>query len=124
MAPEQLGGERGDARADLFALGVIAYELLTGEHLFQSRKFSQLIEERLKWAMPSRNDIPAELDREFYALLEVCLRDSAEQRDVDLEQISGWAASINWSSLCPGDERQLTSGDSSATPNSGATQLN
>lgn len=34
MAPEQLGGGEVDARADVFAFGVLAWELATGEHPF------------------------------------------------------------------------------------------
>jgi hypothetical protein len=34
MAPEQLAGGQIDARADLFAFGVVAWELSTGEHPF------------------------------------------------------------------------------------------
>jgi serine/threonine protein kinase/Tol biopolymer transport system component len=35
MAPEQIRGEDVDARADLFALGVMLYEMLTGQRLFR-----------------------------------------------------------------------------------------
>ena len=37
MAPEQIRGEPVDARADLFALGVILYELTVGKRLFRGR---------------------------------------------------------------------------------------
>jgi len=36
MAPEQLKGDQIDARVDLFAFGVLAWELATGEHPFGS----------------------------------------------------------------------------------------
>jgi predicted Ser/Thr protein kinase len=36
MAPEQLTGERVDARADVFALGVVLYEWITGRHPFNA----------------------------------------------------------------------------------------
>jgi hypothetical protein len=34
MAPEQIAGEAVDARADVFAAGIVLWEALTGEHLF------------------------------------------------------------------------------------------
>jgi CRP-like cAMP-binding protein len=99
MAPEQLRGERGDARADVFALGCIVYELLTGRPVFRARKFGQLIEERLKWSLPDPDEIAAHLDPELYAVLAGCLREAADERSVDLEGIARWTAPICWSSL-------------------------
>ena|GEM_PF-2014962 len=37
MSPEQAAGERLDSRSDLFALGVVLWELITGKRLFEGR---------------------------------------------------------------------------------------
>jgi serine/threonine protein kinase len=42
MAPEQYSGERADERADVFALGVMVYELVTGSRPFQGATIGAL----------------------------------------------------------------------------------
>jgi formylglycine-generating enzyme required for sulfatase activity/predicted Ser/Thr protein kinase len=43
MAPEQCAGQAVDARADIFALGVILHELVTGERPFQGATGTQIM---------------------------------------------------------------------------------
>ncbi len=43
MSPEQLREESITSQSDLFSLGVVMYELLTGRHPFQTDNFSRLI---------------------------------------------------------------------------------
>jgi serine/threonine protein kinase len=52
MAPERLRGEQPDARADLYAIGIILYELLIGTPPFNAQDDFALIEQQL-------NDEPA-----------------------------------------------------------------
>ncbi|HEX5752516.1 MAG TPA: protein kinase [Archangium sp.] len=52
MSPEQVRGEPLDGRSDLFAAGVMLYELLTGERLFSAETERQEMEMILKAPIP------------------------------------------------------------------------
>ncbi len=43
MAPEQLEGEEADTRTDIFALGAVLYEMLTGRRAFEGKSQASLI---------------------------------------------------------------------------------
>ena len=43
MAPEQLEGREADARSDIFALGLVLYELFTGRRAFEAGSTASLI---------------------------------------------------------------------------------
>ncbi len=56
MSPEQLRGEKSDHRADIFSVGVVVYELLSGKKPFQADSFASTMYKIL-------NETPEALDR-------------------------------------------------------------
>ena len=88
MAPEQAVGDTVDARADLYAWGVVAYELLTGVHPFAQRTTAQQliaaqIAEHPEPLSTRAPDVPAPLA----ALVMRCLEKEPSARPSDATTI-------------------------------------
>ena len=80
MSPEQVRGERADARSDIFALGVALFEMISGKRAFDADSRAGLIAAILERHPPSLSNlqpsVPPTLDR----LVRTCLaKDSAER---------------------------------------------
>jgi serine/threonine-protein kinase len=69
MAPEQLRGEPLDGRADVFSLGVIAFEMLTGKLPFGRGPLADVVLAHAR-GVPPMPDIPPALARAVRAALE------------------------------------------------------
>ncbi|MDZ7735856.1 MAG: serine/threonine-protein kinase [Gammaproteobacteria bacterium] len=66
MSPEQLREDFVTSQSDLFSLGVVMYELLTGRHPFYAENFSRLVGKVLNEEPPDmcsyRSDLPKSLE--------------------------------------------------------------
>ena len=73
MSPEMIQGKAIDPRTDLYSLGVVMYEVLTGAPLFAGESFAQILS-KVVYTDPvplhrQRPDIPAALERVIMRLL-------------------------------------------------------
>ena len=89
MAPEQLDGREADFRCDVFAFGVLLYELSAGTHPFTGLSATSTIS-RILTAEPTplaqRNPlVPAEFDR----IVRKCLRKRREERYQSTRDLAG-----------------------------------
>jgi serine/threonine protein kinase len=57
MSPEQASGDAIDGRSDLFALGCVLYEMLTGQVAFDAPSASATISKRFSWSPPPVADL-------------------------------------------------------------------
>ena len=80
MAPEQVRGERADARADLFAFGCVLYEMLSAKRAFAAGTAVETMSAILKAEPPplaeSRPDLPPMIER----IIARCLEKDPAQR--------------------------------------------
>ena len=91
MAPEQARGHAVGPRTDLYALGVVAFEMLTGQRLFRADNPYELVNQHLnaKPRAPSAvvNGVPPEVDEVVLSLLEKDPADRPASAEAVREQL-------------------------------------
>ncbi|MCB9593644.1 MAG: serine/threonine protein kinase [Sandaracinaceae bacterium] len=73
LAPEAAKGEDVDARADIFALGIVLWEMLAGRRLFLGETDYQTVKLVQQADVPSLSRINPEVDEELEAVLQKAL---------------------------------------------------
>ena len=79
MAPEQLEGRDADPRSDLFALGAILFEMMTGRRAFEATGPARLIAAIMSSAPPT-SELEARAPSGFVDLVMTCLAKNPDER--------------------------------------------
>ncbi len=80
MSPEQAFGENVDQRSDLFSLGTVLYELLTGRQPFASENYMGVIQNIIHRDIPSVRELNPELPPHVELLVTRALNKNRDQR--------------------------------------------
>ena len=82
MAPEQARGKPVDKRADIWAFGIVLYEMLTGRRAFEGEDISSILAAVIQ-SEPRWDGVPASVRR----LLESCLQKDPKKRLRDIGDV-------------------------------------
>jgi Tol biopolymer transport system component len=80
MAPEQVRGRQVDARADLFALGLVVHEMLTGQRAFQRETPAETMTAILKDDAPELSSQRADVNPAIDRIVRHCLEKDPNDR--------------------------------------------
>ena len=99
MSPEQAEGREIDARSDIFALGAVLYEMVTGRRAFEGGSRAATLSAVLTSQPPPIRSVRPEMPPAIEPLVSLCLAKDRDRRwqsahdvDLQLEAIAGSAS--------------------------------
>jgi serine/threonine-protein kinase len=89
MAPEQLAGAEVTARSDIYALGLVLYEVFTGQRALEGNNLAELIRKREQSGITPPSLLVRDLDQDIERAVMRCLRPEPEQRPPSALVVAG-----------------------------------
>lgn len=113
-SPEQIEGDTVDVRADLYSLGIMTFELLTGVKPFPGDDPAKLLEAHLTQAMPDPRDRVADLPTGMCDFIRRATQKKPEDRFSALREARQFLEAVSgevglWDSARPETERKMMS---------------
>src|SRR5262249_5545931 len=88
MAPEQLAGKGASVKSDLYALGLVLYELYTGHKAFEGTTFQELKRKHAEEAPRSPSTITPGFDPSVERVILRCLEKEPAARPASASQVA------------------------------------
>lgn len=105
MSPEQIQGVRVDARADIFSLGVIIYEMLTGKRPFEGDHITTIVYKIMNEEPTNIREMKRDLPEGFEQVIKKALEKDANKRYQSCKELAADLKNIGASS-----DRTISSG--------------
>ena len=115
MSPEQIEGKEADARSDIFALGAVLYEMVTGKRAFEGKTPASAMAAVLEREPPPISSVQPMTPIALERLIKICLAKDPDERwqtahdvKLQLKQIAegGSQASAPAMPVCPAQTRK------------------
>jgi serine/threonine protein kinase len=87
MAPEQAAGKTADERCDVYALGAILYEMLTGQAPYQGDNFMEILTRKATTEPPPPRELRDEIPETLEALLMRAMARDPKDRPPSMEAL-------------------------------------
>lgn len=88
MAPEQLAGKEVTTKSDIYSLGLILYEILTGKRAYEAATLPELIKQREQGTITNPSTLVRDLDPLIERVILRCLETDPIKRPVSALQVA------------------------------------
>ncbi len=87
MAPEQIDGQRGDQRTDIYALGIILFEMLVGHPPFTGDSNMVIMSQHMSSLPPRLDKLDPTISPQLAAIVAKCLQKNPINRFTDMDEL-------------------------------------